>query len=181
MEQRIWLAARPVHADPCTQRGSKRDRVCFDAWFPIVCPLSCCTAIYQLVLPAEGFEVAVLAAPKDHDKVLQEELLKPFKPFSEPPLRAVLLQSQASSRLVLIMHHVAVDLRAMGILRSELEALCQSLAQELPTQEDVQQCAVQSHVLTSEILSAWAAGADHARRESLLWLVIGLLLLTHSR
>ena len=54
-------------------------------------------------------------------------LRAPFDLFEAPPLRAMLLIA-APSRLVVVVHHVAADMDAMAIMRTEFAAHCTALA-----------------------------------------------------
>ena len=83
----------------------------------------------QVVLPADGLSVPFVScsAPVAWRGALESELRTPFHLFAAPPVRAILLQAD-SSCLVVNVHHVASDMEAMLIMRSELAAHMSALS-----------------------------------------------------
>ena len=86
-------------------------------------------AFLQVVLPVDGFFVPLVcsSSPAMRAADLERELRTCFDPFTMPPVRALLLLSEPPL-LVVNMHHVAADMDAMAIVRSELTAYCKALA-----------------------------------------------------
>ena len=90
---------------------------------------ACAAAFYQVVLPADGLSVPFVScsAPVAWRGALESELRTPFHLFAAPPVRAILLQADFSC-LVVNVHHVASDMEAMLIMRSELAAHMSALS-----------------------------------------------------
>jgi acyl transferase domain-containing protein/acyl carrier protein len=83
---------------------------------------------YQVILPADAFVVPLscCSKPAEWSTELERELRSPFDLCAAPPLRAILLQAEPSC-LVVNVHHVAADMQAMAIIRTELAATCKAL------------------------------------------------------
>ena len=94
------------------------------------------STFHHVVLPADGFVVPLSCCREGalwHEQI-ERELDMPFDLFAAPPLRAVMFQS-SPSHLVVIAHHVAVDMEAMEIMRTELHAQIDALtAKRIPPQ-----------------------------------------------
>ena len=91
-------------------------------------------ALYQVVLPADGFSVplACCAGPDGWGERLEAELRTPFNLFAAPPVRAILLLADPAC-IVVNVHHVASDADTLGIIGTELAAHCTALAlQRMP-------------------------------------------------
>jgi acyl-CoA synthetase (AMP-forming)/AMP-acid ligase II/acyl carrier protein len=77
---------------------------------------------------------AVALTDSEFDRLLEENAYRPFDLESGPPLRLLVFhRASGASVLLLVVHHVASDLRAMVELISELIASCAGLEQSVPS------------------------------------------------
>jgi hypothetical protein len=91
-------------------------------------------AFYQVVLPTDGFTVPLTCCSTltTWSEEIERELYTAFDLSITPPMRAILLQAEPSL-LVVNVHHVAADMEAIAIMRSELTVHCGALAQRQAT------------------------------------------------